>query len=293
MEWKGRWEPSNRDKVYMLVTLHDVLNRAKKEGYAVPATNIDNEHNLRAAIAAAEKLRSPLILNTTPIAHPDLVYFGRTVCDLASQATIPIVWNLDHGKTFEECIRGVRAGCTSIMIDQSLCSFERNVEQVKQMVDICHPLGIDVEAELGHVGFGEVYAVDGNQALTQVEEAKKFIDRTGIDALAVAIGTAHGVYKGTPNIRFDLLKELSSQLPIPLVLHGGSGTGDENLARCAREGIHKINVSNDLKRSAIENLICKDLSGNAVYELYPLLAEGFQQKIEHYMRLFGCDNRYQ
>lgn len=276
----------------MLVTLHEVLDRARKEGYAVPATNIDNEHNLRAAIAAAEKMKSPLILNTTPIANPDIIYFGRIVRDLAFKATVPIVWNLDHGKTFEECLRGVRAGCTSIMIDRSLCSFEDNIKQVKMMVDICHPLGIDVEAELGHVGFGEAYAVDGNQALTHVVEAKEFVERTGVDALAVAIGTAHGVYKGTPNIRFDLLHELRSVLSVPLVLHGGSGTGDENLARCAKEGISKINLSNDLKRCAIENLISKDLSGNAVYELYPLLTEGFQQKVEYYIRLFGCENTY-
>ena len=147
------------------------------------------------------------------------------------------------------------------------------------MVRICHALGISVEAELGHVGVGEQYHTDGHQAFTRVEEAVEYVKQTGVDALAVAIGTAHGVYKGTPQIHFDLLHELKDALDIPLVLHGGSGTGDENLARCAREGINKINLSNDLKRSAIENLVKEDLSGNAVYQLYPLLAEGFKHKI--------------
>ena len=119
----------------------------------------------------------------------------------------------------------------------------------------------------------------------------EYVKQTGVDALAVAIGTAHGVYKGTPQIHFDLLHELKDALDIPLVLHGGSGTGDENLARYAREGINKINLSNDLKRSAIENLVKEDLSGNAVYQLYPLLAEGFKHKIKHYIRLFGCEGK--
>ncbi|MGX8833139.1 class II fructose-bisphosphate aldolase [Amedibacillus sp. YH-ame10] len=272
----------------MLVTLQDVLTNAKKEGYAVPATNIDNEHNLRAAIEAAEEMKSPLILNTTPIANPDIVAFGQSVIAMASNASVPVVWNLDHGKTFEECMLGLRAGCTSIMIDRSLCEYEDNIAQVKEMVRIAHALGVNVEAELGHVGFGEQYVIDGSQALTQVKEAKEFVERTGVDALAVAIGTAHGVYKGTPNIRFDLLHELRDALNIPLVLHGGSGTGDENLARCAREGINKINLSNDLKRAAIENLTNRDLSGNAVYDMYPLLAEGFKDKIMHYIALIGC-----
>ena len=109
-----------------------------------------------------------------------------------------------------------------------------------------------------------------------------------MDALAVAIGTAHGAYKGVPKIRFELLHELRDAVPVPLVLHGGSGSGDENLARCAKEGINKLNLSNDLKRAAIENLVNRDLSGNAVYQLYPLLAEGFKNKIKHYIGICGC-----
>lgn len=275
----------------MLVNMIEMLKKAKEENYAVPATNVDNEHNLRAAIEAAEEMNSPLIINVTPVANPDLEYFGRIATDLIRRSTAQIVLNLDHGKTFEECMLGIRSGFTNIMIDRSLCSYEQNLKEVKEMVKMAHALGLSVEAELGHVGFGDNYAQDGYQALTQVDEAITFVKETEVDALAVAIGTAHGVYKGVPEIRFERLHELKDALPIPLVLHGGSGTGDVNLARCAKEGINKINLSNDLKRSAIENLISKDLSGNEVYNLYPLLAEGFKDKIKHYITLFGCANK--
>lgn len=272
----------------MLVTLVELLVNAKKEGYAIPATNIDNEHNLRAAISAAEEMNSPIILNVTPVANPDIVYFGRIAQDLAIRSSAKICLNLDHGRTLEQCMLGIKAGFTSIMIDCSTFPYEENVANVKEIVKIAHSLGISVEAELGHVGLGENYSTDGYTALTQVEEAKRFVEETNVDALAVAIGSAHGVYRGVPEIRFELLHKLSKALPIPLVLHGGSGSGDENLARCAREGINKINLSNDLKRSAIDNLLSKDLSGNEVYNLYPLIAEGFKNKIKHYIGLLGC-----
>ena len=251
----------------MLVTLKEILTKAKQENYAVPACNIDNEHNLRAAIEAAEEMNTGIILNTTPVANPDLESFGRIAVDLARRSRVKIALNLDHGKTFEDCLLGIRAGYTSIMIDRSLLPFEENIREVQEMVRICHALGISVEAELGHVGVGEQYHTDGHQAFTRVEEAVEYVKQTGVDALAVAIGERAGV---------DL---------------SGSGTGDENLARCAREGINKINLSNDLKRSAIENLVKEDLSGNAVYQLYPLLAEGFKHKIKHYIRLFGCEGK--
>lgn len=272
----------------MLVTLNEILTKAKAEGYAVPATNVDHDHNVRAAIEAAEEMDSPLILNMTPTANPDMEFFGPIAAEMARRSSQQICLNLDHGKTFEQCLLGVRSGFTNIMIDRSTLPFEENVKQVKEMVDICHALGLTVEGELGHVGMGDNYAVDGNQALTDVKEAAAFVEQTGVDALAVAIGTAHGAYKGVPKIRFELLHELRDAVPVPLVLHGGSGSGDENLARCAKEGINKLNLSNDLKRAAIENLVNRDLSGNAVYQLYPLLAEGFKNKIKHYIGICGC-----
>lgn len=275
----------------MLVNMKEMLQAAKAGRYAIPACNVDNEHNLRAAIAAAEEKKAPLILNVIPNANPDLEYFGRIAIDLCLRSPALLCLNLDHGKTYEDCVCGLRAGFTNIMIDRSWLPYEDNVREVKEIVKMAHSQGVTVEAELGHVGVGENYSHDGSQALTDPDEAAQFVNDTDVDALAVAIGTAHGVYKGTPRIHFDLLHELSGKLTIPLVLHGGSGTGTENLARCAREGISKINLSNDLKRAAIDRLLQEDLSGNAVYQLYPLLAEGFKEKIKFYIDLFGCADR--
>lgn len=277
----------------MLVTFNEMLADAKKGHYAVPAVNIDNDNNARAAIEACEEEHSPLILNVVPHANPDIVFFGRYLTELVRRSSQPIAINLDHGKTFEQCMRGVRAGFTTIMIDRSSLPFEENVKEVSEMVKICHSLGLSVEAELGHVGMANNYEHDGNSCLTVPSEAVEFVNQTDVDALAVAVGTAHGAYpKGMkPEIRYNLLHELADVVPVPLVLHGGSGTGDENLARCAREGISKINLSNDLKRAAIENLTKEDLNGNAVYQLYPLLAEGYKNKVKHFIELFGCDHK--
>ena len=153
----------------MLVTLNEILTKAKAEGYAVPATNVDHDHNVRAAIEAAEEMDSPLILNMTPTANPDMEFFGPIAAEMARRSSQQICLNLDHGKTFEQCLLGVRSGFTNIMIDRSTLPFEENVKQVKEMVDICHALGLTVEGELGHVGMGDNYAVDGNQALTDVK----------------------------------------------------------------------------------------------------------------------------
>lgn len=275
----------------MLVNANEVLLEAKKNNYAIPAVNVDNEHNLRCAIEAAEEMDSPLIIQCTPIANPDIEYFGRIATDLIIRSKQKIVLNLDHGKTFEDCIRGIRSGFTNIMIDRSTLSFEENVDQVREMVKIAHSQGCTVEAELGHVGVGEQYKVDGAKSLTRVQEAIEFVKQTKVDSLAVAIGTAHGVYKGEPKINFDLLHELASSLEIPLVLHGGSGTGQKNLKRCATEGINKINLSNDLKRSAILELMKEDLDGNGVYNLYVALAKGFKDEVKRYIELFGCKNK--
>lgn len=275
----------------MLVTMKEILDKAREGRYAVPAPNIDNEHNLRAAIEAAEELNSPIILGVPYMSNPDIEYFGRMITDLARRSVVPVAVNLDHGASYQQCVHAIRAGFTSIMVDRSQASFEENAAETKELVKIAHAVGVTVEAELGHVGSGENYAVDGYSALTVPEEAVRFVEETGVDCLAVAIGTAHGVYKGEPNIRFELLKELREKVPVPLVLHGGSGTGDENLARCAREGICKVNLSNDLRRAAIEELLAQDLSGNAVYGMYRFLKKGYKEKVQHYIRVLGSEGK--
>ncbi|MBO1308090.1 class II fructose-bisphosphate aldolase [Enterococcus sp. 669A] len=271
----------------MLVTMKELLDEAKVGGYAVPAPNVDNEHNLRAAIEAAEEMNSPVIIGHICGYNPDIQYFGRIATDLARRAKVKVAINLDHGGSFEDCMAGIQAGFTSIMIDRSQSSFDENVSEVKELAKAAHALGVSVEAELGHVGVGQNYAVDGKQMLTDPDEAVRFVKETNVDCLAVAVGTAHGVYQGTPKIRFELLEELTEKIPVPLVLHGGSGSGDENLSRCAKLGICKVNLSNDLRKAAIESLLKQDISGDGAYEMYNYLADGYKAKLKHYIEILG------
>lgn len=275
----------------MLVTMKELLGKAQENHYAVAAPNIDNEHNLRAVIEAAEEMNSPIIIGHIHGYNPDIQYLGRIATDLAIRSEVKIAINLDHGKSFEDCMAGIQAGFTSIMIDRSQASFEENVREVKELTKAAHALGVTVEAELGHVGVGENYEIDGKQLLTDPQEAVRFVEATNVDCLAVAVGTAHGVYKGEPDIRFDLLKELADMVSVPLVLHGGSGSGDENLRKCAELGICKVNLSNDLRKAAIENLEKQDLSGNGAYEMYAFLAEGFKEKLKHYIEILGSKDK--
>jgi fructose-bisphosphate aldolase class II len=177
------------------------------------------------------------------------------------------------------------------MVDRSSLPYDENVSQVAELVKIAHAVNVSVEAELGHVGMGDNYAHDGNNALTVPSEAVEYIKATGVDALAVAIGSAHGVYKGTPKLRFELLEQLRDAVSVPLVLHGGSGTGDENLMRACQSGINKVNLCYDLLRAAVDSLTAEDISGTRAYDMFPLLARGWKSKIQHYIKLFGGDGK--
>lgn len=275
----------------MLVTMKEILDKAREGNYAVAMPDVFNEFDARIAIEAAEELNAPILLGVLWHAHPNLFEFGQLLRGLGKQASVPVATLLDHGAEYGQVIAAIQAGFTSVMIDRSTLPFEENVKQVKELVNIAHSVGVSVEAELGFVGSGENYAVDGISALTEPEEAVKYVEQTDVDCLAVAIGTAHGVYKGDPKIDFERLQQLRSKVPVPLVLHGGSGTGDENLYKLCRSGINKVNLCNDLLRSAIESLTSEDLSGNNVYNMYPLLAKGWKSKLQHCIKLFGSDGR--
>lgn len=275
----------------MLVTMKEILLKAREGKYAVPAPNIDNEHNARVAINVAEELNSPLIIGVPYHVNPDLQMLGRIVGDIAHRSNVPIAINLDHGKTFEQCISGIRAGFTSIMVDRSELPYDDNVREVKELVKIAHAVGVTVEAELGHVGSAYNYDVDGYNGLTVPEEAVKFVEETGIDCLAVAIGTAHGTYSGEPHIRFDLLEELAQKVPIPLVLHGGSGTGEGNLKRCAKVGIQKVNLSAELKHAMVNELNKTNLEGPRIYGVYDYIGEGYGNKLAESIKILESEGK--
>ncbi len=233
-----------------LVTTKQLLLDAQKGGYAVGAFNVENMEMVQAVVEAAEELKSPVIMQTTPstVKYADLAYFYANVKTAAKKATVPVVMHLDHGNSFELAMQALRVGYTSIMIDGSHESFEDNIAVSKAVADACHPSGVSVEAELGKVG-GKEDDLDGgdDNPYTDPQEAKIFVEKTGVDSLAVGIGTAHGVYKGEPKLQFDILSQIRDVVSIPLVLHGTSGVPDEAVRECIRRGICKVNYATDLR----------------------------------------------
>ena len=277
----------------MLISMKYTLNTAREQGYCVPALGIGNEHNLRACLNAAEAKRSPVVLLVMYGNNPDIEYFGRIATDLARRATVPVSIILDHGATYEHAIGAIRARFTDVMIDCSSLPYAENVAQVKEVVKVAHAVGVGVEAELGHVGSGQTVSEisgegNGDSVFTVPEEAVNFVKETEVDALAVSIGTAHGAYKGTPKLQFDLLQKLREMVSVPLVLHGGSGSGDENLAKACKMGISKLNIAYDLYRGGIDTLLAHDVSGNGAYGLYNYLSQGIQKAAEHAIDI--CDS---
>ena len=233
-----------------LVTSKEMLLKAQEGCYAVGAFNVENMEMIQAVIAAAEELKSPVIIQTTPstVKYANLEYYYANVKVAAESATVPVAIHLDHGNSFELAMQALRTGYTSIMIDGSHSSFEDNIKISKAVVDACKPSKISVEAELGKVG-GKEDDLDGgdNNPYTDPMEAKEFVERTGVDSLAVGIGTAHGIYKGVPKLDMERLSEIRKVVSVPLVLHGTSGVPDEDVKECIKRGICKVNYATDLR----------------------------------------------
>ncbi len=276
----------------MLVNMKTLLQDAKKNQYGIPAANAWNESTVKAAIATAEAQRSPLILALYP-AMADILEFGAIAIPHASRAQVPVVVHLDHGQEFADAVKAVRAGFTSLMVDRSTCPFEQNVAEVREIVKIAHTLDMSVEAELGHVGKGSEYHRTKNDGLTDPGEAERFVAATGIDCLAVAVGTSHGMYAGTPEIHFDLLARLNQVVPVPLVLHGCSGTGDDNLQKAIQYGITKLNLYTDLDQAGYAVLDQFFIQGKAANMLQAeaAMTAGYAAKLGYYIELFGSQQR--
>lgn len=232
-----------------LVTTEKMLLDAQAGGYAVGAFNVENMEMVQAVVAAAEELRSPVIMQTTPstVKYASLAYFYANAKAAAESASVPVAIHLDHGSSFELAMQALRTGYTSIMIDGSHSVFEENIAVTKAVVDACAPSGVPVEAELGKVGGKEDDLDGGAGGYTDPEEAAEFVQRTGVSSLAVAIGTAHGVYAGEPKLDLDRLSEIRKVVDIPLVLHGASGLTDEAVMESIRRGICKVNFATELR----------------------------------------------
>lgn len=233
-----------------LTTSKQMILDAQAGGYAIGAFNVENMEMVQAVVAAAEEMRAPVILQTTPgtLKYTDPEYFFANVQVAAAKATVPVAIHLDHGDSAERAMRAFRAGYTSIMIDGSKLPFEENIAISKLVADACHSAGVPVEAELGKVGGKEDdHVVEGETPFTDPEEAVEFVARTGVDYLAVGIGTSHGFYKGEPNVNLDVLKAIREVVDIPLVMHGTSGVPDETVAAAVKLGICKVNYATELR----------------------------------------------
>ena len=232
-----------------LVTTKQMLINAQKDNYAVGAFNVENMEMVMAVVEAAEELNSPVIMQTTPstVKYADVEFFLANAKVAAEKANVPIAMHLDHGNSFELAIKAFRAGYTSVMIDGSHSSFEENIELTKSVVDVCNCANIPVEAELGKVGGKEDDLDGGDGGYTDPLEAKEFVERTGVTSLAVAIGTAHGLYQGTPKLDFERLAAIREVVSIPLVLHGASGVPDDAVRESIRLGICKVNFATELR----------------------------------------------
>ncbi len=236
----------------MLTTGKAILDVANEHSFAVPAFNISDWAMFQGIVEISEETDAPLLVGI----HPDEVrHIGREmitgIIERAHRATIPIAIHWDHGATYEQILEAFQFGFTSVMIDGSLKPFDENVAISRKVTESAHALGVSVEAELGTIGANDSYAEGGSAEIiyTDPDDAVTFVEQTGVDSLAVAIGTFHGFYPAhlKPELKLDLLKEIKSRVHIPLVLHGGSGNPDDEIREAARIGINKINISTDIK----------------------------------------------
>lgn len=235
----------------MLVTGKELLEHADKNNYAVGAFNVNNMEIVQAIIEAAEETKSPVILQASQggLKYAGVEYIAALGRLAAQNASVPVALHLDHGTDFSQVMKCIRHGFTSVMIDGSQYDLDENIAVTKKVIEVARAVGVSVEAELGKIGGVEDdIVVDHKDALhTDPEEAVKFVKETGVDFLAIAIGTAHGKYKGEPEIDFDRLKEIRSKVDVPLVLHGSSGVAYDDLRKAIELGISKINIDTDVR----------------------------------------------
>ena len=277
----------------MLANLNDVLLPAMKEKYAVGLFNATDSDMLEAVISAAEELSSPVIIGTAEVLLPygELKLIAPGMIAAAKRARVPVVVHYDHGLTFERCMEALQLGFTSVMYDGSAGETSRNMADTRGIVRICHAMGATVEGEIGHVGMAETGDNDAADRYTTVKEASDFLAATGVDALAIAIGTAHGAYKQKPKLDIERLKEIRAQVDVPLVLHGGSGLSDDDFKNTIAGGISKVNIHTDLCIAGTEAMR-KALAENKNYlEIRSARVEAVKQAVMEKMRLFGSVGR--
>ena len=283
----------------MLMNMKDLLTVAQKNHFAVPAFNIGSDQLLKAVMKTVKELKSPVILEMSPDEF-NFVGYAQIQAMLyeAAHTDVPVCIHLDHGDSYETVVRAIQAGMTSVMIDASKLPYEENVAITKKVVETAHIANVSVESELGTIGTTGNSIEGGTEGViyTVPEEAKQFIEDTGIDTFACAIGTAHGIYPKDmkPKLRIDILRDITDQVSVPLVLHGGSSNKDEEIAEAVKNGICKINISSDIKVAFYEQAR-KTLNENPGYreplEIYPAAMEACGKVCADKIRLFNSQDK--
>ena len=280
----------------MLVNMNDILLPAKEGNYGVGFFNAINVEMARAVIETAEELRAPVIVGTAEILLPtmELELVADYLIPMAKRASLPICVHYDHGLTFARCMEALRLGFTSVMYDCSTVSYEENVSRVAEMVKICHGMGVTVEAELGHVGdnTGAGKLEHPEDYYTDPDTAVDFVKRTGADALAVAVGNAHGDYAFPPKLDFDRIDTISKKTNIPLVLHGGSGLADDDFRRAVKLGISKVNIFTDIDKAGKAGVEAGIAAGEkTMMGLIPYEISAMKKVVAEKIRLFGSEGK--
>ncbi|GAB2021139.1 class II fructose-bisphosphate aldolase [Pseudolactococcus yaeyamensis] len=272
----------------MIVFGKEMLEKARIGKYAIPAANFFDSNSARVYVETAERLKKPLILafaekHLGMMSLEEAAEIGKYY---AEKSSTPVVLHLDHGVTESRILKSMDLGFSSVMIDASADSFEDNLRRSKFIAEEAHKRGIVVEAEIGHVGSngnGE-FKEEEESIYTDVDEAVNFAKESGVDSLAISIGTSHGTYKGTPKINFDRLHEIYCEIKVPLVLHGGSSSGDGNLGRCATEGIAKINIFTDFIVAARDAMYAQKYDD--FFDMKKAADVAMAQTLEHYFKVF-------
>jgi fructose-bisphosphate aldolase class II len=280
------------------VPMNELLAKAQAGKYAVGAFNCNNMEIVQAIVAAAEAERSPVIIQASQgaIKYAGIEFIAGLTRLAAEKATIPIALHLDHGTSFEQCMQCMRAGFSSVMIDGSKHALEDNIALTKKVIESVRPVGLSVEGELGKIGGTEddITVSEKDAMFTNPEEAGRFWRETGVDALAVAIGTAHGKYKGIPKLDFDRLREIKKLVEAPIVLHGSSGVPDEAIREAISLGVAKVNIDTNI-REAFANIMREKLMENPedvdVRKVLGPAREGMTEVVREKIRLFGSSGK--
>ena len=279
-----------------LVSFGGELEKAKKGSYAVPLFNVFEMKGCEGVFEAVEHKRAPVIvaLNSVAFEEQSSHAFAAFVRSMAERASVPVSLMLDHGTSFEQCIRAIALGFTDVMYDGSMLPLEENIANTRLVVRAAHARGIGAEAELGHVGMGSDYGTFGSKkgGFTDPTAVERFVAETGVDFLAVAIGNAHGVYQGEPHLDMNLLREIRKKVDIPLVLHGGSGLSEEQFKTAIQAGISKVNIATDLLLRAGDQVKqAIHSSRESYFDIIAALRAGVREGCEYYLDVFGATRK--